>query len=565
MLYTNFFTISLEHKEYKGIGIDSREINIHILDDKILCEDVINFNLDSKREINYTFFQNYDYLNNVKMYINNNDDFYSSNVNMGLLKGSIWIDNVFFNHLKIKGENVLIKLTYELYMNYITRYKNTDIFPYYLDLENIDYLNNLTINFNSNYYSIANFNVDNATSNQITKGYEYAIYVDYIEKSTNMNILFKINTHLENKLNVDYIDPEISKKTEEYSYINERIYVLAIWIIISVILFIVSLIMNYKKKANNYRKETSGLISPILSEAVIDGKIGLKELIMTTIIELNIRGNIHIINNNIIELVSYDNLETYEQSIVDLLFKHKTIKFSDINNIFSNSNKETIQFDQKMSLIKNCLLEKIFSMNIFSVGLTLLNKAIGLGAILISINLPLILLNNTMGDSITKIFFIVSLLISFYYIKSNIGKKTIREEIITTKKNRKGIDVRIIFLIILTLVIVISASIDVAKYHIIFFIFTLLTIGLNVYIAYRSQGNILTKKGKEEQVKLIELKNYINDYSLIQNRDLKSVIIWDKYLAYATAFGIPNKITNSIYEEWYNLNINLQVVETILS
>ncbi len=88
---------------------------------------------------------------------------------------------------------------------------------------------------------------------------------------------------------------------------------------------------------------------------------------------------------------------------------------------------------------------------------------------------------------------------------------------------------------------------------------------LNIYIAYHSQGIILTKEGKEEQLKLVELKNYINDYSLIRNRDLESVIIWDKYLAYATAFGIPNKITNSIYEKWYNLNINLQVVEKILS
>ena len=95
--------------------------------------------------------------------------------------------------------------------------------------------------------------------------------------------------------------------------------------------------------------------------------------------------------------------------------------------------------------------------------------------------------------------------------------------------------------------------------------FTLLAICLNNDIAYHSQGIILTKEGKEEQLKLVELKNYINDYSLIRNRDLESVIIWDKYLAYATAFGIPNKITNSIYEEWYNLNINLQVVEKILS
>ena len=202
-------------------------------------------------------------------------------------------------------------------------------------------------------------------------------------------------------------------------------------------------------------------------------------------------------------------------------------------------------------------------MNIFSKGLTFLNKAIGLCTILISINMPQILLNNS--SSMKKFFFILSLLITFYYIKSNIGKKTIREEIITNNKRRTVIDIRIVFLLILTVFIIISTSINVAKYHIVFFMFTLLAICLNIYIAYHSQGIILTKEGKEEQLKLVELKNYINDYSLIRNRDLESVIIWDKYLAYATAFGIPNKITNSIYEEWYNLNINLQVVEKILS
>ena len=60
------------------------------------------------------------------------------------------------------------------------------------------------------------------------------------------------------------------------------------------------------------------------------------------------------------------------------------------------------------------------------------------------------------------------------------------------------------------------------------------------------------------------MKNYINKYSLIKNRDLESVIVWDEYLAYATAFGIPNKVTNTVYESWYNLNMNLQLIEKIL-
>lgn len=560
LFFINNSNTSLNNKKSKEIGIGSRTININILDNKILCEDVILFNMHSREELKYKFFQEYDYLNNTKLYINNSDNFYSTSLKMDLLKGYINIDKRLLNGLKITDKNVSIKLTYELDLDYITRYTNTDVLPLYMDLENIDYLNNLTINLNSNY-TITNLTVDNAEISKTKDG--YAVNMNNINKSDDMNILFNMNTYLSNTINSDYVNPNILKETEEYDYINERIYILVIIITISVILLILSLIINNQKKTTDYRRDTSNLISPILAEAIIDGKIGLKELIMTTIVELNIRGNINIINNDTLELVSYDNLEIYEQSIVNLLFKNKTIKFSDINNTFANSNKSTIQFTQKMSLIKECLLEKIYSMNIFSKGLTFLNKAIGLCTILISINMPQILLNNS--SSMKKFFFILSLLITFYYIKSNIGKKTIREEIITNNKRRTVIDIRIVFLLILTVFIIISTSINVAKYHIIFFMFTLLAICLNIYIAYHSQGIILTKEGKEEKLKLVELKNYINDYSLIRNRDLESVIIWDKYLAYATAFGIPNKITNSIYEKWYNLNINLQVVEKILS
>ena len=560
LFFINNSNTSLNNKKSKEIGIGSRTININILDNKILCEDVILFNMHSREELKYKFFQEYDYLNNTKLYINNSDNFYSTSLKMDLLKGYINIDKRLLNGLKITDKNVSIKLTYELDLDYITRYTNTDVLPLYMDLENIDYLNNLTINLNSNY-TITNLTVDNAEISKTKDG--YAINMNNINNSDDMNILFNMNTYLSNTINSDYVNPNILKETEEYDYINERIYILVIIITISVILLILSLIINNQKKTTDYRRDTSNLISPILAEAIIDGKIGLKELIMTTIVELNIRGNINIINNDTLELVSYDNLEIYEQSIVNLLFKNKTIKFSDINNTFANSNKSTIQFTQKMSLIKNCLLEKIYSMNIFSKGLTFLNKAIGLCTILISINMPQILLNNS--SLMKKFFFILSLITTFYYIKSNIGKKTIREEIITNNKRRTVIDIRIVFLLILTVFIIISTSINVAKYHIIFFMFTLLAICLNIYIAYHSQGIILTKEGKEEQLKLVELKNYINDYSLIRNRDLESVIIWDKYLAYATAFGIPNKITNSIYEKWYNLNINLQVVEKILS
>lgn len=45
----------------------------------------------SKRDFRYNFFKEYEYLDNVKLYINNIDNFYSSMLGMDLLKGYIMI------------------------------------------------------------------------------------------------------------------------------------------------------------------------------------------------------------------------------------------------------------------------------------------------------------------------------------------------------------------------------------------------------------------------------------------------------------------------------------------
>lgn len=247
----NDFTTSPNNQKLKQIGIDSRTINIDILDNKILCEDVILFDMSSKKDLRYNFFKEYEYLNNVKLYINNSDDFYSSMLEMDLLKGYINLDTRLLNALKITNNNINIKLTYELDMDYITRYTNTDVFSYYMDLENIDYLNNLTINLSSNN-TITNLSVDNAEINNTADG--YVISINNINSSTDVNILFNIHTYLNNTINSDYINPDILNKIEEYGYINERIYILVIIIIISVILLIISLIINNKKKATKYRR-----------------------------------------------------------------------------------------------------------------------------------------------------------------------------------------------------------------------------------------------------------------------------------------------------------------------
>ena len=138
-----------------------------------------------------------------------------------------------------------------------------------------------------------------------------------------------------------------------------------------------------------------------------------------------------------------------------------------------------------------------------------------------------------------------------------------QEEIIENFGTKSENNAEMIFIYLGILCMMIVSSIYVAKYYLVFFIITILTFALNLYTIYQTGMVALTRKGKKERAKLMELKKYINDYSLIKNRDLESVIIWDEYLAYATAFGITNNVTNSIYEGWYNLNLNLQVAEKI--
>lgn len=542
-----------KHKNIKGIGIYNRTINVNILDEKIFCKEEIVFELTSWQEIKYEFFPDEEHLNNVKIKFKNDDDFYSLIFNNNLEAGRISMYEDWVTSIANKDKTLTIKLEYELDKDFIIRYTDKDVLSYYIDVDNVDYLNKLTINISSNE-NISNIEVEDATISKIKN--RYISTINNLKESKNINILFNINTEINNTISSKYIDEE----AEKYSYIKERINILVICVIISVILFIVSVIINKKIKVTNYRRETSNLVSPILAEAIVDGKIGLKEIIMTTIIDLNIRGNIKIINNDIIELISIDNLEYYEKSIVELLFENNTrIKFMEINDIFAKSNQGTLNFAKKMSNIKALLSEKIYSMNIFSKGLTFINKVLALIAILISINLPQILFEYFFGGGMYLV--LVSFLMVKNYIKKHVKKTSIQEEIIN---DNKGNNADMIIITIAMLFILAETLIAVAKYNIVILIIMVLTIDLNIYTVYKNQGTVLTRTGKSEQAKLLELKKYINDYSLIKNRDLESVIIWDEYLAYATAFGIPNRVTDTIYEGWYNLNINLQVLESIL-
>jgi len=74
----------------------------------------------------------------------------------------------------------------------------------------------------------------------------------------------------------------------------------------------------------------------------------------------------------------------------------------------------------------------------------------------------------------------------------------------------------------------------------------------------------LSEKGKEELSQVMGLKKYLEEFTLIAEREITETIIWKEYLIYATLFGIADKVIKQLEEvypeklpeiESYNRNV----------
>lgn len=76
---------------------------------------------------------------------------------------------------------------------------------------------------------------------------------------------------------------------------------------------------------------------------------------------------------------------------------------------------------------------------------------------------------------------------------------------------------------------------------------------------------VLTQRGTEEREEWIALERYIKEFSMINEKEVPSLVIWEKYLVYATAFGIADKAIEQmkakypevfVEEYWKGENVN---------
>lgn len=83
------------------------------------------------------------------------------------------------------------------------------------------------------------------------------------------------------------------------------------------------------------------------------------------------------------------------------------------------------------------------------------------------------------------------------------------------------------------------------------FVFPLLLILpsiINIILCFKisKRFNGFTQKGVNEKEKLKALKRYMVNFSMLDDKEIPSLVVWEKYLIYATLFGVANKVLKQL-------------------
>ena len=85
-----------------------------------------------------------------------------------------------------------------------------------------------------------------------------------------------------------------------------------------------------------------------------------------------------------------------------------------------------------------------------------------------------------------------------------------------------------------------------------FMVVTIINLILNIKITTSFNG--FTQKGINEQEQWKAFKKYMEDFSYLNEKEVPELVLWEKYLVYATAFGIANKVLKQLKVKYPELN-----------
>lgn len=70
----------------------------------------------------------------------------------------------------------------------------------------------------------------------------------------------------------------------------------------------------------------------------------------------------------------------------------------------------------------------------------------------------------------------------------------------------------------------------------------------------KKRANVLTQKGVDSKEKWKGLKKYMEDFSLLNEKEIPAIEVWERYLVYATAFGIADKVLKQLKTIYPNID-----------
>lgn len=484
---------------------------------------------------------------------------------------------IYLNNEKLKHEQFWISSSKDIQIEEFDAVKD-NIYQFTIDYEydpaNVadEYTNISTLTFNPR----ASFSKTNIKIilPQETNTFELSpnAKIEYLGNST-----YNIKNIKNRRLSTLLIDTGVIKGADKIneelkiSVQKENWKILYIMYVVSIIILVIVLILTRReKKKTEYVRNPSEVIEPILAESIIDKKIGAKELVMSCVVNLIYKGNLKNIGNDKIQLLNYNNLTELEKEILGLIFQddNEIVTFDQIKKIFIKDNIKAKKISAKFKDIRKKIEKKLFDYNLYSrIGEYILRilKIISIAMILNSISMIFIILNyGRLPININIIYMCIINIIIAIFVSFNRIAYIISFIIF----NPITIIFGTIFISILSKealnneIYIMNFPINEYIYVLILSVIILL---LNIIIFKRTKLHVFTKTGQKEFAKAQGLKKYIIDYSLMKERDLESTIIWDEYLAYAVAFGIPNKIIEKFNEGLMNTNIIIQKIESILN
>ena len=345
-------------------------------------------------------------------------------------------------------------------------------------------------------------------------------------------------------------------ENNESIILNRRLLLLVLpWcLIIEAILLlplvIVSINNNLIIKKEEIVDNVNSLMEPYLIESIVDEKINSINLITTCIIKLVSKGNIENLDNNRLTLLNTSNINNVEKEIIKLLFLDgtenislkecvgTTIKISDINNRIKNNREFSEAFYAKMKQIKVIIKEELVEkkiINPFWIPLLRIIRPIAIYfAFMLLLFISVLSHAGILIGSFGLFFIGVILVLSGYKISNHYFALSIIET------------ATVVGFLLFT-------YFAFARIDYLFILFGIVAIIL-VLIINEANIYVFTKKGREEYKKVRIFKKFIKNYSLIKNRDIDGVIVYDDYLVYASALGIMSTVTEKISQNLVNYN-----------